>query len=151
MFFNPRWIVTPWCITTPFVLLNSWTCDIWLPLCLDDLLLFHTMNSCTYLPCRQPWADSHSSVQLLIPNYLDSCFLATLTLPHKRDFKSQWGALSESPILGEATGLPVLNTVCFNQTVVELSLPPGLVWTLTQHYHSKYLIQHTFPKSYQDW
>lgn len=148
--FQPMQNCDPLMYNHPFALLNSW--NVWYMVApLPCWLLFHMMDSCTYLPRRQPWAESHSSVQLLTPNYLDSCFLSTLTLTHKRDFKSQWGDLSESPTLGEATGRSVLNTVCFNQTVVELSPPPGLAWTLTQHYHSKYFIQQVFPKIYQDW
>lgn len=53
-------------------------------------------------------------------NYLDSCFLLSLTLPLKETSKVTEGLLSEILALGEAASWPVLDTGCFHQTVPEL-------------------------------
>lgn len=104
--------------THPFALLTCWPCDIWLP-------YKHVSNQMPcWLPCHRmcsaliyPTGSLEprvplSSVQMLIANYLNSCLLSSLSLPHKRKLKSQWGAALRNPDCGKGCCLVNLNKVC---------------------------------------
>lgn len=103
-----------------FALLNSGTCGVWLlftfwnvsskiPWWLPFYMKYSYVSWVPPLSCPaasktfiyptgslEAWVPN-SSVQMLTANYLDSCFLSTLTLPHKRDLKSWWPAALWNP------------------------------------------------------
>lgn len=105
------WTCDPHGACPHFALLNSWTCDTWLSLCLTKclfpdplitLLLQDPQDTFLYLSTPgslELWVP-YSSVQMPATNYLHNCFLPIPTRPHKRDLKSHWAAVLWNPDFG---------------------------------------------------
>lgn len=99
----------------PFVLLNSWTlrydCPFVLLKCVFPDTLMTLLPWDVFLPLSTPQTVLSPEYPTLLSSYLDSWFLSTLTLPHKRDLKNNKtkqnpvrGSSLKPWLLGEAAG-----------------------------------------------
>lgn len=129
MFFNLCWTCDPMTYAGPLALLNSCPCDtglpfrLWkhLPRRLDDSPSTRCALAFTSPTAALSWSHLprvlHSSIWVLIANYLNSSFLSSWWKEETSGASEDWFLQSW---LWERHWAPVLNTVCFTQPVVEL-------------------------------
>lgn len=95
----------------PFVLLNSWTLRYDCPFARLKCVFLDTLMTKlprgVFLPLSTPQPALSPDYPTLLSSYLDSWFLSTLTLPHKRDLKQNKivrVSFLKPWVLGEAAG-----------------------------------------------